>query len=152
MANVNSLYKDTRFVSPQWLLTFCDFMPVEGVSEGFFFKTNFVIFIDDQHFILLAITKCVQSDMWHFRRADSTIKKILLLGNFPIQGSNPPLLRCKQILHCWAIKEAPESRRDTHQIIEGKFKVWSFMLPTWTSLLPARTAINVSHMPDDVPC
>ena len=81
------------------------------------------------NFILLAIPKCVPSDMRHFRRADSRIKQILLLGIFPIQGSNLPLLHllhCKQILHSWAIKEAPESRRATHQIVERKFKVWIF--------------------------
>ena len=33
----------------------------------------------------------------------------LLQGIFPIQGSNPSLLNCKQVLYHWATREAPAS-------------------------------------------
>ena len=39
---------------------------------------------------------------------------VLLQGIFPIQGLNPGLLYCRQILYHWAPRKAPESAAGTH--------------------------------------
>ena len=39
---------------------------------------------------------------------------VLLQGIFPIQGLNPGLLYCRQILYHWAPREAPESDTGIH--------------------------------------
>ena len=43
---------------------------------------------------------------WGFSRQDYLGCHALLQGIFPIQGSNPGHLHCRQILYCWATREA----------------------------------------------
>jgi len=43
-----------------------------------------------------------------FSRQDTRVCcRVLLQGSFLIWGSNPHLLHCRQILYCWATREAP---------------------------------------------
>ena len=153
MANVNSLYKGTRFVSPQGLLTLCDFMPVEGSVRRFFLKlTLWFLLMTNPLYSSLSLSVYSQT-CGILEEQTAELKRSFSWGSS--QSRDQTRISCTASRFFTA--EPSRKPLNQEEILvkssraSSKFGV-SLMLPTWTSLLPTRTAINVNHMPDDVPC